>query len=119
MLTTARLVFGYLWGAGLLAVGLIVWRRPLAVEAAVAGLADGARGSQRWAALLSDVISQAVLGLSVWAMAGGVFVFLVLVADVVCPRVPMGVSGFAKTFSGTVAWLALGWSLFQGVALIW
>jgi len=119
MLTAARLILGYLWGAGLLGVGLVVWRRPVPVEAALTRSSSGLNGSAAWAGQLSDAVGQIVLGLSVWAMAGGVFVFLVMVADVVCPRVPMGISGFAKTFTGAAAWLALGWSVLQGAALMW
>lgn len=53
--------------------------------------------------------------MAVWAMAASQFVFMVLVADDLYPRMPMVVAGILKLFTGALWWGALLYSVW----LIW
>ena len=56
--------------------------------------------------------------LAVLCMAGGTFVFMVLVADELLPKAPLAIRGFLKTFVGVVWCLALVYSGWLGIGMI-
>ena len=92
----ARVVLGTLWAGGLLFIGLLVWFEP-----------------DRLAALGLPALVPAMKSLALWAVSGAIFIFLVLVADALCPRTPIFLKGFLKTFTGAGAWMAFGWAMVQ------
>ncbi len=91
-----RLGLGALWAAGFLGAGLWI----------VSGVPQLAGRPQP--------LPPALLGgLTVLAMAGAQFIFLVLVADELCPRAPIRVKIVCKLTAGCVTWAALCWTAWQ------
>ena len=85
-----RISTGCLWAGGLLLVGLWLWGQPLSFT-------DG----DAMAAGYLEVILMVLL------IAAGQFIFMVFVADVLCPDAPMVVTGLLKGIAGATGWIAL------------
>jgi len=96
VLKLTRCVFGYVWAASLLLAGGWLWQH-------------------------REVLPDHAMflnSLAVLCMAGGVFVFMVLVADELLPDAPLAVRGFLKTFVGVVWCLALVVSGWLGIGMV-
>lgn len=101
MARPARLVLGTLWAAGFLVFGLVMWAAPVDVGA------------------LAGAVSPALIRtLAILAVAGAEFIFMVLVADEVCPRAPLTMKIALKLTAGSVTWLALCGTLWQIFAVL-
>ncbi len=96
-----RIVLGYLWSVVLLLIGVWLWRHHAEIIAGLGGV-------------LGDdpvVLMRLARCASVFAVSGGLFVYMFLVADDLCPNAPMTLSGFLRFFTGTLAMGTLGWSV--------
>lgn len=78
---------GYLWASGLLLCGIWLWGRHSVQEL---------------------VFPPALVRIgAIWAIAAAQLVFMVLVADDLCPRMPMVFTGWLKLLLGALWWTAL------------
>ncbi len=82
-------------------LGLLLWSMPPGLRELAQLVPDGLRYST---ALL--------------AVAGAQFIFMVLVADEVCPRAPLLMKAACKLAAAAVTWAALLWTLSQVFAAI-
>ena len=87
-----RIVFGYIWAAGLLLVGTWLWRVP--ALHAVEGDSESA--------LFYVTRTLAMAG---WA--GGLFVFMWLVADVTFPTAPLLATALARVLAAVAFWACI------------
>ena len=104
LLQLVRIGLGLVWAGSLLAGGLSVRRHALQWSQLAANWGWSAQAAA-W-----DLTLVAVIGIS-----GAQFIFMVLVADALCPEADRNVTGFLKAFSGVLAVMAmgvLGWGLF-------
>ncbi len=105
LLQFVRIALGLVWAGSLLAGGL--WVRQHAQQwAELAGTWGWSMQDAAW-----DLSLVAVIGIS-----GAQFIFMVLVADALCPHADRNVTGFLKAFTGVLAVLAMGvlsWGLFM------
>ena len=96
-----RLALGYVWALVLMLIGLWLWDQrgqPVFDHTGWLGVADPV------------ICSQVARSLSIFAIAGGLFVFMFLVADDLCPKVPTIISEFLEFFAGTLAIGSLLWA---------
>ena len=100
-LRVLRLTLGYLWALILALAGLAVWSLR---EAFLEILPDQAAG-----------LVVATTGL---CLAGAQFIFMMLVADALCPKAPALMVAFLKTFCGALFWMSIGWVVVIGVRLV-
>lgn len=95
-----HLCLGWLWALVLAVMGIFIWSR-----------------RDLWLAIVPQ--SGPLILATAWlCLAGGQFVFLLLVADRICPRTPQGFALFLKTFFGAQAWMCLGWLLWASWGLL-
>ena len=87
-----RIVFGYIWAAGLLLIGTWLWRVP--ALHAVEGNSESAR-----------FYVTRTLALAGWA--GGLFVFMWLVADVMFPKAPLLATALARVLAAVAFWACI------------
>lgn len=87
-----RLTLGYLWALVLALAGVWVWTH-----------------KNELAQLLPAGHQALVVAISALCLAGAQFVFMLLVADDLCPRTWAGLRMFLKTFTGSVIWMSLLW----------
>lgn len=92
ILRVFRLALGWLWAMLLALMGVGLWHERLL-----------------WMDLLHTHDPAVVVALVCLCLAGAQFVFMLLVADDLCPRTPAGLTLFLKIFAGTVIWLSLLW----------
>jgi hypothetical protein len=104
LLQLVRIALGLVWAGSLLAGGL--WVQQHAQQwSEIAGTWGWSIEAAAW-----DLKLVAVIGIS-----AAQFIFMVLVADALCPHADRNVTGFLKAFTGVLAVLAmgvLGWGLF-------
>lgn len=101
-----RFSLGYVWAAALLLFGLWVWQHR-------AGLSTGVQG---WAGVDHASIDAVIRCVAVFGVSGGFFVFMVFIADEVCPKTPLLVGGALRFFAGAMAMGALalsGWLAYR------
>ena len=90
-----RLGMGYLWAACLLLSGMWLWGQQATLEA--------------------DVPNELIWLGTVWTITAAQLVFMVLVADDLCPVMPMVFIGFLKRVTGILWWGVL----LCGAWLVW
>jgi hypothetical protein len=82
---------GCAWAIAMLWAGLWLWRQGILGSLTAAG--------------------------ALFFIAAGQFVFMVLVADDLCPQAHAAITGFGKAFAGALTWLALGYAVLRAAAL--
>jgi hypothetical protein len=85
-----RLILGLLWAMILALVGLAIWsNQSFLLE------------------LFPTDASRLILAAAGLCLSGAQFIFLMLVADDLCPQAPAGMTLFLKAFSGALFWMCL------------
>lgn len=92
LLRCLRLFLGYLWALTLALAGAWLWLH-----------------RDELAQMLGPGDQAAVLAAACLCLAGAQFVFMLLVADDLCPRASKELTIFLKTFSGSIIWISLFW----------
>ncbi|MBI1335393.1 MAG: hypothetical protein GC164_00350 [Phycisphaera sp.] len=97
-----KLVTAYFWAAGMMLAGLWMLRRSAyattVVEVVVGlGRLEAYRLTRAW---------------GMCSVAGALFGYMFFVADDLCPRAPMVLTGTLKLAAGLVMWLTLAWSVY-------
>lgn len=95
-----RLGLGLVWAASMLLFGIKLWT----ARAVLLTCFEGMRWVDR------QVLDQFGRGVAVFSIAGSTFVFMFFVADELCPRTPISVSGFLQLLAGAMAIGALCWA---------
>lgn len=92
ILRALRLVLGYFWAItlGLAGLWIIAHRMELLNMLPAAG----------------SGLVVATIGL---CLAGAQLVFMLLVADDLCPDAPVTFTAFIKTFAGSIVWMCIAW----------
>lgn len=88
-----RLLLGSTWAGALLLMGMALWTRPVLVVA-----------------MEGEVGRELVRAMAVSAMAGAQFMFMVLVADGLCPRAPTAMTGTCKLTAGLLTLAGMAWA---------
>lgn len=96
VLRIIRLGLAWLWAVMLVMAGIGVWQH----QAMLAGIVPESLQNTMpaWACLF---------------VGGGQFIFLLLVADDLCPNAPATLSFFLKAFTGSMVWLSILWMILQ------
>lgn len=97
LLRAFRLMLGYLWAVSLALAGVWVWLH-----------------GNELAQMLPAGQQAAVVATAALCLAGAQFVFMLLVADDLCPKASAVCIMFLKTFTGTIVWMSLGWLCLLG-----
>lgn len=92
MLRALRLVLGYIWALTLGLAGLWIAAHRMELLQVLPAAGSG--------------LVVATVGL---CLAGAQLVFMLLVADDLCPRTPVTFTAFLKTFSGSIVWMCIAW----------
>ena len=87
-----RLFLGYIWALTLALAGVWLWLH-----------------RDELAQMLGPGDQAAVLAAACLCLAGAQFVFMLLVADDLCPNATKELTVFLKTFSGSIIWISLFW----------
>lgn len=96
-----RIALGYVWALALMLIGLWLWEQH----------GQPVHHPNTWLEMADPLVwSHIARSLAIFAIAGGGFVFMFLVADDLCPKAPTIISEFLEFFSGMLAIGALLWA---------